>query len=183
MNAAWVLTGALLCGCTGGSRQVDKPTGSADESAAGSSSEGSANVKMTSNDQGGTFVRGPSVAPGDKLIAWLDQQQRNGEPRLVRLPVILQKGQVGFSTRGARIGTSADAVEVYLMDAALGIGVENRARSQCKGAPQCAMWLEGYWRGKQEGAYQFDVTRVVSAIEPGGLAAASYAEVEGESGN
>ena len=128
---------------------------------------------------GGAFVRGTSVTPTDQLIAWFDQQKRNGEPRLTRVPLVLKKGQVGFSTRGARIGS----LEVYANDAALGMGLADRARSKCKGADQCAFWVEGYWRGKAEDSYQFDVTKVGEPIAVTELAAASFVEVEGESGN
>ena len=79
----------------------------------------------------------------------------------------------------ARIGS----LEVYANDAALGMGLADRARSKCKGADQCAFWVEGYWRGKAEDSYQFDVTKVGEPIAVTELAAASFVEVEGESGN
>jgi hypothetical protein len=140
-------------------------------------------MNKTTDDAGGTFVRGPTLTPADALIAWLDKQVLAGEPRLVRLPVILEKGKVGFSTRGARIGASRDAVEIYCNDSKLGVGLADRARSQCRDQDTCAMWLEGYWHGMQDGAYTFAVTKIHARIAPGEVAAASYAEVQGESGN
>jgi hypothetical protein len=140
-------------------------------------------VNKTPDDAGGTFVRGPSVTPGDKLIAWLDAQTVGGEPRLVRLPVVLSKGPSGFSTRGARIGAAAGALEIHCNDAALGIGLADRARQHCKQAPTCAMWLEGYWRGKQDGDYTFDVMKLHAPIAPDAVEGASFAEVQGDSGN
>jgi hypothetical protein len=134
--------------------------------------------KRIIGDSPKTFVRGPAVIPADKLVVWLDRQQADGKPRLVRLPVVLKRQAVGFSIHGARVGVGPDALEIYCNDAALGIGLADRARSPCTEEPQCAMWLEGYWRGKKDGDYTFDVVRVHAPIAPADLAAADYAEVE-----
>jgi hypothetical protein len=127
------------------------------------------------------FVRGAAVRPVDELIAWLDAQTVNGEPRLLRLPIVLHRGDVGFSLRGARIGRDPDAVEIYVNDASLGIGVADRARTLCPIEATCALWLEGYWRREHDGAYRFDVSKIDEQIAA--LADASHVEVESESGN
>lgn len=126
----------------------------------------------------GTFERAVNVTPADKLLAWLEVQTRNGEPRLIRLPVLLGAGMSGFSTSNCKIGASSDALTIVLNDAALGVGIADKARP-CKGKPQCAMWLEGYWQGKDsQGDYEFQVMTVHKIIDAADLAAASYAEVE-----
>lgn len=176
-----ILSVLVLCACpsrAGSQRGAGSQAGSQT-----TDTKGSADVKMTPDSGGGRFVRGPSVTPGDQLVAWLEQQTFDGEPRLVRLPLVLVKDDFEFSTRGAKIGGGADAVVVHANDAALGIGLADRARNQCKGADTCAMWIEGYWRGTQDGSYTVDVMTVVGPIAADQLAAASYAEVQGESGN
>ncbi|MDB4961409.1 MAG: hypothetical protein JWP01_1408 [Myxococcales bacterium] len=127
------------------------------------------------------FVRGAAVSPVDVLIAWLDAQTLNGEPRLLRLPIVLHLGDAGFLLRGARIGREPDALAIYVNDASLGIGVADRARTLCPTATTCALWLEGYWRREHDGAYRFDVSKIHEQIA--GHADASHVEVEGESGN
>lgn len=127
----------------------------------------------------GPFTRGPGITPADRLIAWLDEQVRDGEPRLVRLPLVLGRGQgPGFSLRGAHIGSAADAVEIRASDSALGIGLADRAATQCGQAPTCAMWVEGYWRGKEDGGYRFDVVYVRDPIAPEAMGSADFVEVE-----
>ena len=138
---------------------------------------------MTPEDGGGTFVRGVAVTPRDQLLVWLGQQVRDGQPRLVRLPFVLRRKGPRFSTSGAKIGGAPDAVEVFLNDAALGIGLADVARTTCKDAETCALWLDGYWKGEEAGAFTFDVMKVGQTIAPDAIAAANFAEVEGESGN
>lgn len=175
-RASMVVATAIVLACNGGSKSTTlRPPSPGD-------AQGSGSVKMTP-DSPGSFVRGPAVTPAEQLIAWLDSQQRNGEPRLVRLPVVLGKRGPKFSTVGARIGGAPDALTVFVDDAKLGIGLADRARTACKDAPSCALWLEGYWRGQQDGDYTFEVVTVRETIAPEALADASYAEVEGESGN
>lgn len=176
-RAALAIALALLAACPGGSgssgAKIDEPN---------VTNAGSSDVTKTP-DAGDRFVRGPAVTPADKLVAWFEQQKRGSEPRLVRVPLVLAKAGPGFATRGATIGSGAGALSVYANDAALGIGLADRARRECKGATACAMWVEGYWRGKQDGDYTFDVMTVVRTIPADALAQASYVEVEGESGN
>lgn len=166
---------AIACGKA--TKEPARPAGHED-------AQGSAAVNKTPDDGGGSFVRGPELTPADKLVAWLDEQKRGGEPKLVRLPISLAKRGPKFSTVGARVGGAADALPVFLDDSALGIGIADRARTQCKDAPTCAMWVEGYWRGKDDaGGYTFQVMTVRDPIAADELATARYAEVQGESGN
>lgn len=173
-RAAWLFATLVACTSTSAApKAVAKRGSSAPEDA----------MHKTPDDGGGTFVRGAAVKPATELAAWLDKQQRDGKPRLVRLPVVLKPGNVGFTTRGARVGAGDDALELYANDASLGVGLADRARKQCADKPQCAFWLDGYWRGKVDGGYQLDVVRVHAPIAADAIAAASHAEVEGESGN
>jgi hypothetical protein len=178
MTRALVKVAALvvLAACNG-SKGTTPPRHKLTEDAGGS-----ADVKMTSSSPGG-FVRGAAIAPTAGLIAWLDGQQLDGAPRLVRLPVVLARRGPRFSTAGARVGLASDALTVFLDDSKLGIGLADRARTACKDADTCALWVEGYWRGQQDGDYTFEVRAVRDAITPDAVAAASHAEVEGESGN
>ncbi len=131
-----------------------------------------------------TFVKGESLTPSASLMTWLESQQRDGKPRLIRLPIVLPKGPRGFDTSKAKLGGSTDAIEVYANDTSLGIGLADRARQACKesGATTCAFRVEGYWKGQQLGGLELDVKKA-DAISPDELAAATFAEVEGESGN
>lgn len=138
-------------------------------------------MNKTPGQSGGTFVQGAALSPGDKLVSWLDAQKIGGEGKLLRVPVVLAKGQVGWTLQGAKLGTAGDAVTVNLDDTALGIGLGQRAR-KCKEAP-CAFLVEGYWRGKQEGAYQLRVVKAGEPLSADELAKLAHAEVEGESGN
>ena len=160
---------ALLAGC-GKSPTVDKPSGN-----------GSMN-KTPSKGSGAAFVQGASLTPNDKLVEWLDKQKLDGKPRLVRLPLVLPKGQLGYDISKARIGGSPDALEIYADDSALGVGLADRAADNCDDAPTCAFWVEGYWRGKQLAGLQFDVNKA-EVLPPDQVASATFAEVEGESGN
>lgn len=137
------------------------------------------NLKPTG---GGRFVKGAPLSPAKSLIAWFEAQKRNGEPRLTRVPIVLKRGDVGFSPRGVRIGGAPDALEVYVSDAALGVGITDRART-CT-AETCPFIVEGYWRGDEDGVYHYELRTASSApITPQELAAFTHAEVEGESGN
>ena len=132
-------------------------------------------VEKKRDEAGRVFVRGPSVTPADALIAWLEREA--GE-RLVRLPLVLKKGAAGYTLREARIGTAADTIEVDADDAALGIGLADRAATHCKDQPACAFWVDARWHGKQESRFRIDVMRVAAPIEPAALAAPLHAEIE-----
>jgi hypothetical protein len=179
MRRASVIVVALaaVLACNGASKETTpRPVGSGDDV------RGSATVTMTP-DSPGSFVRGAALVPADQLIAWLDSQKRGDEPRLLRLPVVLARRGPRFSTVGARVGGGSDALAVVLDDSKLGIGLADRARTACKDAATCALWVEGYWRGESDGAYTFEVVAVRDPIAPDQLASASHAEVQGESGN
>lgn len=124
------------------------------------------------------FVRGPSAQPKDDLIAWFDSHIRSASARQLRVPLVLRRGDVGFSLRGARIGAATDAIEVYANDSALGIGLADRAGTHCKDRPTCAFWVEGKIARDEDGQFRLDVMRVSAPIKPDALAAANYVEVE-----
>lgn len=138
--------------------------------------------KTSNKGSGAAYERGAALSPPDKLVAWLDGQKRGSEPRLVRLPIVLPRGQVGFDISKARVGGAADALEIYVNDAGLGVGLGDRADDLCGDAETCAFRVEGYWRGKQTGGLQLDVNKA-EPLSTEALALATYAEVEGESGN
>jgi len=163
------LAALVIAGCGKGAT-VDKPSGN-----------GSMN-KTTTKGPNATFERGPALTPKDKLVEWLDGQKLDGKPRLLRLPIVLSRGQVGFDISKVKVGAGGDALEVYANDSSMGVGLGDRADNQCGDAPTCAFRVEGYWRGKQSGGLQFDVNKA-EPLAPDALAAATYAEVEGESGN
>jgi len=180
-----VLLALAACPRGAPSPATDKPGSSQLGVDPSGSNQGSAAVTdMTKRPDpaGGAFVPGAAVTPAAALIAWLDAQQRDGQPRLIRLPIVLARGSVGWSTRGAKIGGAADAVEIFVNDAALGIGLADKAHMLCKADASCAVWLVGYWRGKQDDAYQFDVVKIGERITADAIAAAGHAEVEGQSG-
>lgn len=117
------------------------------------------------------FVAGVPTRPGEALAAWLEQRRIDG--RRVRLPVVLVRGIVGFSLRGARIGGGSLTIDCD--DSALGIGLADRARDCCGDAETCALWLEGHWRGGDERV--FAVVKTGEALSDEALVDA-VAEVE-----
>lgn len=131
-----------------------------------------------------TFVKGAPLSPKDGLVTWMDSQLFDGKPRLLRLVIVLPKGQLGYEIDKARVGTATDALVVVANDAALGVGLADRAADKCDGtdAPTCAFRVEGYWRGKKTAGLQFDVNKA-EYLAPDQAAAITHAEVEGESGN
>jgi hypothetical protein len=127
------------------------------------------------------FVRGAALSPPAPLLAWLAAQVRDGAPRLLRLPLVLRAGQVGFALGGARLGGASDAVTVRASDTALGIGLGQHALRRCKGQPTCAFWVHGYFRGEVDGELRLDVVKLESPLTPDEVAAVTHAEVEGDS--
>lgn len=153
--------------------------GMADEPPSGCDVKPQARMKSKTSDQPRRkFVRGPAVQPKTEFIAWLEGHILNAGRRHIRVPLVLKQGQVGFSLQGARIGSAADAIEVYADDSALGIGLANHALTQCKGRKTCAFWVEGRLAWEEGGAFRLDVMKFNSAIAPEALPAADYIEVE-----
>jgi hypothetical protein len=168
----------VLAACAGDKTSSKVPTAGS----AGGSGSAMSTLKPGSTKPSGTFVQGAPLTPAKGLVAWFEEQKRDGQPRLTRVPIVLKRGDVGFSARGARIGGSADALEVFVSDAALGVGIAERAR-KCTG-DTCPFLVEGYWRGDEDGAYHYEIRTAGSEpITADALAAITHAEVEGESGN
>ncbi|MCX5743475.1 MAG: hypothetical protein NT062_13360 [Proteobacteria bacterium] len=122
-----------------------------------------------------TFTRGAPVSPAAALQSWLDTQKHDGEPKLLRLPIVLAKGAMGFGTANAKIGTGADVLTVFLDDSALGVGIADKVRA-CNQHPTCAMIVEGYWQGKGMGGDLEVKVMKADVVELASLTA--YAEVE-----
>jgi hypothetical protein len=98
------------------------------------------------------WQRGPALTSSpQELLAWFEAQTDDGHARLTRVPVVLHKHAIGWSTTGALIG----ALEVHLTDAALGIGLAMRALACAE--DRCAFLVEGWWRGAVDGAYEFEI--------------------------
>ena len=175
MNRTWFLV-ALLVSCTSGKAAKD-PSPTTAGSAAGS--DAMPTMKPGAPKPSVNWVKGPALTSSSAdLVAWFESQKRNDEPRMTRVPVVLKKGDSGWSTRGVKIGP----VEVYITDAALGQSMAMRAM-KCKDAT-CAFIVEGFWRGKQESGYHYEIRNAPkSPTSPDDLAAFTNAEVEGESGN
>jgi hypothetical protein len=131
-----------------------------------------------------TFVRGIALTSKHALVSWLAAQRFDGQPRLIRLPLVLARDRGTFDLSRARIGSGADPLEVYANDASLGVGLADRATRACVGTEvvSCAFLVEGYWRGEQHGGFELDVKKA-EVLPTERLAGVTFAEVEGESGN
>lgn len=103
---------------------------------------------------GSVFKQGVSLSDARAAEAWLAKQAG-----LVKLPVTLQRGQVGFVGRGAKAG----AVPLRCEDSTPGVSLADRAREQCGAAQTCELWLIGYWRKDADG-FVLDVTKVAGSI-------------------
>lgn len=132
------------------------------------------------------WTKGVAVTPTDQLLTWLDAQKRDGEALLIKVPVVVGKGfGPGFDISNSKIGE----LEVVLDDTALGVGVADKAMSFCRGKDSCAMWLEGYWKGKgAPGAfnpndYEFKVTKIVEQIADLASANETFVETAGPNAN
>jgi hypothetical protein len=130
------------------------------------------------------WVKGPVLTTSaGELVAWFDAQTRNGEPRMTRVPIVMKREKLGntvggFTNEGVKIGS----IEANVNDGALGISIKMRSRS-CAGET-CPFIVEGFWRGKDERGYRFEIRDASRhPITPEELAAFTHAEVEGESGN
>ncbi|MEO8701053.1 MAG: hypothetical protein ABI867_13475 [Kofleriaceae bacterium] len=175
---AWIVAGWLCVAC-GTPAAQPAPTSPAPPAPSGS---GTPMEKTPNETSKASFERGVALTPADKLLTWIEAQKRGTEPRLLRLPIVMAKGQVGFSLRGAKLGTAGDAIEVNLNDSALGIGLGMKSR-KCKTAV-CAFLVEAYWRGKDDtGGNKLAVVKAGEPLSDADLAAITHAEVEGESGN
>lgn len=155
-------------------------SGSGDSNAGGA---GSGSTMKTAS--GATFVKGSALTPSKDLAKWMSEQKLDGKPKLLRLPLVLEKGPRGFDVSKAKIGGGADALVVYANDSSLGIGLADRAKQACKdsAATTCAFWVEGYWNEQSmAGGPELDVKKA-EPLAAGDLAGATHAQVEGESGN
>jgi hypothetical protein len=168
---------ALVCCGKSASQQQPKKEGPEFTSGSGADKPNGGSMNKPGSGSQASFVKGPSLSSSD-LVTWMDSQKRGKEARLLRLVIVLPKGNMGFDISKAKIGS----VEVYANDSALGIGLANRAEQKCADAATCAFQVEGYWRGKQMGGLQFDVMKA-EYLPPDRVSSLAYAEVEGESGN
>src|SRR5688572_12206855 len=119
MRCALVALLLLIVGCSNSNKSaVDKPT----------TGSGSMNKTMGSGSGSqAAFVKGAALTPSNKLVEWMDSQKRGSDARLLRLVVVVPKHMGVFDISKAKLGTSADALEVYANDSALGVGLADRA--------------------------------------------------------
>jgi hypothetical protein len=166
----------LLVACTG--------TSATKHTAAGSGAEVTQTKKPGASKPTVNWVKGPALsAPAAELIAWFAAQQRNGEPRMTRVALVLHREKMGSTVGGfTNLGATIGPIAVNASDGALGISLKMRAQG-CSGET-CAFIVQGFWRGQNERGYQYEVREASrKPISPEELAAFTHAEVEGESGN
>lgn len=116
-------------------------------------------------EKGSVFKTGPKLSD-PKLREWLDQQTG-----LVKLPVTLKRGQVGFTSHGAKCG----AVELRADDTKLGISLADRARQACGDAATCQLWLIGNWKPGKEPV--LSIAKVDGTVQPDELAQYAFVQV------
>lgn len=171
----WLVLALLLVGCSGG-----KPPPPAEPGPAGPGKDSMAQqMKPGAPKPSVSWVPGPAVSATEaELVTWFEGQQRGGEPRMTRVPIVMTKGDAGWSTSGVAIGS----LSVRIVDTALGMGMAMRAQ-RCSEAT-CGFVVEGFWRGKVDGSYEYEIRNAPkSPATAEQLAAVSHLEVEGESGN
>lgn len=115
-------------------------------------------------------VHGPATDDADALARWLAAQQDfDGRPATVRLPLHLALGPARASVKDAHVvARGADGLALRVSDAALGISLAERVRQAFPDADDGALWLEGQWRGDH-----LFVTRALGPV--GGGDAVQYA--------
>lgn len=116
-------------------------------------------------EKGSVFKTGPKLTD-PKLREWLDQQTG-----VVKLPVTLKRGQVGFTSRGAKCG----AVELRCDDTKLGVSLADRARQACGDAATCQLWLIGNWKPGKEPV--LSISKVEGAVTANELSEYTFVQV------
>lgn len=82
------------------------------------------------------FESGPKVTDTAALMAWLEAHRG----KRLRLPVVIEIGELGHGFKRSRVGD----VELRVTDLALGIPLSERIAQKCgREATRCALWLEG----------------------------------------
>ena len=116
-------------------------------------------------EKGTVFKTGPKLSD-PKLREWLDKQTG-----LVKLPVTLERGQVGFTSRGAKCG----AVVFRCDDTKLGVSLADRARQACADAATCQLWLLGNWKPGKEPV--LSISKVEGAVTANELSEYAFVQV------
>jgi len=91
-----------------------------------------------------TFADGPDLTATEALSKWIDQQRdEQGNPKRVRLPVLVKKGaQPGGVERKGFVGDEK-GLTLELDDSAMGVSLADRYHQFCKEAPSCVLLLDG----------------------------------------
>ena len=117
-----------------------------------------------------TFEPGPAVSDTAALSAFLE----GSRGKRLRLPVVIELGEPGYSFKSTRVGE----VDLHVTDLALGIPLKERIAQKCgREAKRCALWLEGRYGEPAPmggtGRPQYEVWKVGDVVDK---AAALYAE-------
>src|SRR5690242_18156304 len=113
----WLLV-VLLAGCTGG-KSTKAPT------VEPGSDSMAQQMKPGAPKPSASWTQGPAVTSSEgDLVAWFEAQKRGGEPRMTRVPIVMKKGDAGWSTSGVALGP----LSVHVIDTALGMGMAMRAQ-------------------------------------------------------
>ncbi|MDY7228238.1 hypothetical protein [Hyalangium rubrum] len=119
----------LLCGCA--TPKGDAAMGNDDATA-----EGQRPMRKGDPEPVYEFEPGPMVTDTEGLRAWLEANRG----KRLRLPVVIELGEVGHGFKRSRVGD----VELRVTDLALGVPLSERIAQKCgRDARRCALWLEG----------------------------------------
>jgi hypothetical protein len=119
----------LLCGCAlskgGPEMGTDDPT-----------ARGPRPMRKGDPEPVYAFEPGPPVTDTAGLGAWLEANRG----KRLRLPVVIELGELGRGFKRSRVGD----IELRVTDLALGIPLSERIAQKCgREARRCALWLEG----------------------------------------
>ncbi|WP_309888300.1 hypothetical protein [Archangium sp.] len=107
------------------------------------------------------FEPGPVVTDTKALTTWLEANRG----KRLRLPVVLERGELGQGLERSRVG----AVELHVTDLALGVPLSERMAQKCgREATRCALWLEGRYGEKPpfpSDRPQYEVLKVGEVVD------------------
>jgi hypothetical protein len=112
-----------------------------------------------------SFQPGPALSPSEPLLAWLQNSAAGGDRKLLRIPVVINFANPGrFSFGACWIGTEpaapgasapADAVLIKPDSTGLSVSLVDQVKQKCGDqVMSCALWLDGLWGPRIDGAPQ-----------------------------
>lgn len=94
------------------------------------------------------FADGPRL-DSPTLLAWLGSMTTDaGQPRRVRLPVLVKRRAPGAVERRAFVGNEK-GLELELDDSSMGVGLADHFHRVCRDAPSCVLLLDGVLVGQR----------------------------------